>query len=154
MYGMVVSGGIVNYVMKRVMLDVLSVNVGWCSDSVFSGYIDVSMWFGSEDVYGLWVNLVKEDGDIYFDDGGIDREIVFIVLDVVLIDNVLWIVDVIYSDCLVENFWNRFIVFMDSVELLFDIVDGSRNLVVFGIYDGYINMIVIIGLEWNIDDNW
>lgn len=100
------------------------------------------------------VNLVKEDGDTYLDDGGIDRETASIALDAALTDNVLWTVDVIYSDRLVENSWNRFTVSMDSAEPLPDTVDGSRNLAVPGTYDGYTNMIAITGLEWNIDDNW
>ena len=154
MYGMAAPGGIVNYVTKRATSDALSANVGWRSDSVFSGHIDASTRFGSEDAYGLRVNLVKEDGDTYLDDGGIDRETASIALDAALTDNVLWTVDVIYSDRLVENSWNRFTVSMDSAEPLPDTVDGSRNLAVPGTYDGYTNMIAITGLEWNIDDNW
>ena len=59
MYGMAAPGGIVNYVTKRATSDALSANVGWRSDSVFSGHIDASTRFGSEDAYGLRVNLVK-----------------------------------------------------------------------------------------------
>lgn len=154
MYGMVVFGGIVNYSIKCVIQIVVSVNVGLCSDSVLSVYVDVGICFGDDDSFGVWVNVVKEDGDIYLDNGGIDCEIVLLVFDVNFMDLLLWIVDLIYSDCLIENFWNCFLVNMVVIEFLFVMVSGSCNLVVDGIFDGYKNLIVISSLKWNINDNW
>ena len=154
MYGMAAPGGIVNYSTKRATQTAVSANVGLRSDSVLSAHVDAGTRFGDDDSFGVRVNAVKEDGDTYLDNGGIDRETVSLAFDANLTESLLWTVDLIYSDRLIENSWNRFSVNMAATEPLPATVSGSRNLAVDGTFDGYKNLIAISSLKWNINDNW
>lgn len=154
MYGMAAPGGIVNYITKRATDTSVSANVGLRSDSVLSAHVDAGTRFGEDDSFGLRVNAVKENGDTYLDNGGIDRETASLAFDANLTDSLLWTVDLIYSDRLIENSWNRFSVNMAATDPLPATVSGSRNLAVDGTFDGYKNLIAISSLKWDINDNW
>jgi iron complex outermembrane receptor protein len=154
MYGMAAPGGIVNYVTKKAKGDAISGNIGYRSDSVFSGHIDASQRFGEDDAYGVRVNLVKENGDTYLDGGEIDRETASLAFDANLTDSLLWTVDLIYNDRLVENSWTYLNNSLESTDSIPDTVSGTRNLAVDGTFDQYKNLIALSSLTWTINDNW
>lgn len=154
MYGMAAPGGIVNYVTKRATKDAVSAGLGLRSDSVFSANVDASTRFGDNDDYGVRVNIVKEKGDTYLEDGEVDRETAALAFDAQLTDSLSWTVDVIYNDRIVDESWNRFSVSMDSSEPLPDTVSGTRNIGIDGTFDKYKNIIAITSLNWDINNQW
>jgi iron complex outermembrane receptor protein len=154
MYGMAAPGGVVNYVTKKATDDKLIVDVGMRSDSVFSGHIDASKRLGDNDEYGVRVNLVKEEGDTYLDDGTIDRTTAALAFDAQLTDSLYWTVDVIYNDRLTENSWTTMSNSMDSTDSLPDPVNGTRSIGADGTFDDYKNIVALTSLNWDINDNW
>lgn len=154
MYGMAAPGGVVNYVTKKAKSDTVSVDAGVRSDSVLSTHIDASSRMGDDDEYGLRVNLVKEEGDTYLDDGTIDRNTASVAFDAQVTDSLLWTVDLIYSDRLIENSWTQFDNKMAATDTLPSTVDGSRSIGVDGTFDEYKNFIALSSLSWAINDNW
>ncbi|WP_239024003.1 TonB-dependent siderophore receptor [Paraglaciecola marina] len=154
MYGMAAPGGIVNYETKKAKDTSISANLGFRSDRIFSGHIDASSRFGDDDEFGVRVNLVKENGDTYLDDGGIDRETASLAFDAYLTESLYWTVDLIYSDRLIENSWTQLGNSLESTDSLPDTVSGTTNLAVDGTFDKYKNLIAISSLNWTINDNW
>ncbi|GGP56319.1 TonB-dependent siderophore receptor [Shewanella saliphila] len=154
MYGMAAPGGVVNYVTKKAKEDQLIVDFGLRSDSVFSGHIDASTRIGEDDEYGIRVNLVKEEGDTYLENGTIDRETASLAFDAQLTDSLYWTVDVIYSDRLTENSWTTMSNNLDSSESLPDTVSGTRSIAPEGTFDDYKNIVALTSLNWDIDETW
>ncbi|KVX02182.1 TonB-dependent receptor [Shewanella frigidimarina] len=154
MYGMAAPGGVVNYVTKKATGDKFIVDVGMRSDSVFSGHIDASKRLGDNDEYGVRVNLVKESGDTYLEDGTIDRNTAALAFDAQLTDSLYWTVDVIYNDRLTENSWTTMNNSLDSTDLLPDTVSGTRSIGADGTFDDYKNIVALTSLNWDINDNW
>ncbi|MBQ4833157.1 TonB-dependent siderophore receptor [Pseudoalteromonas sp. MMG010] len=154
MYGMAAPGGVVNYVTKKPVNDLLTLSAGYRSDGVFSAHVDASTRFGDEDKFGLRVNAVSEQGDTYLDDGTIDRESFSLAFDAYLSDSLHWNVDVIYSDRLTENSWTTMSNSMSSDSDLPAAVQGNRSIGVDGTFDDYNNLIALTGLTWEINDNW
>ncbi|MFC7050447.1 TonB-dependent siderophore receptor [Emcibacter nanhaiensis] len=154
MYGMAAPGGTVNYVTKKPVADLLSVDFGIRSDSVLSGHLDAGTRLGDHEQYGFRVNLVKENGNTYLDEGKIDRETAALAFDAHLTESLYWTVDLMYSDRLTENSWTVMNNSMDSSEPLPDTVDGNRSIGVDGTFDSYKNLVAITSLNWDINDNW
>ncbi|MGX9462454.1 TonB-dependent siderophore receptor [Shewanella sp. A14] len=154
MYGMAAPGGVVNYETKKAVAHKLTVDVGMRSDSVFSAHVDASTRMGNNDDYGFRVNLVKEAGDTYLDNGTIDRETAAIAFDAQLTDSLFWTVDLIYSDRLTENSWTTMDNLLDSSEPLPDTVSGNRSIGADGTFDDYKNLIAITSLNWDINEAW
>ncbi|HBF45763.1 MAG TPA: TonB-dependent siderophore receptor, partial [Shewanella frigidimarina] len=154
MYGMAAPGGVVNYVTKKATDDKFIVDVGMRSDSVFSGHIDASKRLGDNDEYGVRVNLVKESGDTYLEDGTIDRNTAALAFDAQFTDSLYWTVDVIYNDRLTENSWTTMSNQLDSTDSLPDTVSGTRSIGADGTFDDYKNIVALTSLNWDINDNW
>ncbi|MFC3052137.1 TonB-dependent siderophore receptor [Kordiimonas pumila] len=154
MYGMAAPGGTVNYVTKKPVNDLLSVDFGLRSDSVLSGHIDAGTRFGRDDAYGVRVNLVKENGNTYLDNGKIDRETAALAFDAHLSDSLYWTVDLMYSDRLTENSWTVMDNYMDSSEPIPETVSGTRSIGIDGTFDRYKTLLAITSLNWDINENW
>ncbi|MGO3644827.1 MAG: TonB-dependent siderophore receptor [Pseudoalteromonas sp.] len=154
MYGMAAPGGVVNYVTKKPVNDLLNISAGYRSDGVLNAHIDASTRFGEDDKYGVRVNAVNEEGDTYLEDGTVDRQSLSVAFDAYLTDNLRWNADLIYSDRLTENSWTTMSNSMSSDSSLPEAVHGDRSIGVDGTFDDYNNLILLTGLTWDINHNW
>ncbi|VUD40403.1 Ferrichrome receptor FcuA [Thalassocella blandensis] len=154
MYGAVAPGGVINYVTKKPTESLLSMDLGYRSESVFSGHIDAASRFGGAERFGVRVNLVKESGDTYLDNGTIDRNTAAFAFDANLTDSLYWTVDLIYNDRRTENSATTMNNRMDPSEPLPKAVNGERNIGVDGAFDDHKNVIGLTRLSWKMNDQW
>ncbi|WP_115719333.1 TonB-dependent siderophore receptor [Gallaecimonas mangrovi] len=155
MYGFAAPGGIVNYVTKKARGDVLSVDVGYRSDSILSAHVDAGTRFGESDKYGLRANVSAADGDTNTDGGHVRRNTAALAFDANLTDSLKWTLDLIYDDRDVDNVTSwMFTSLLSSDSTLPEPVDGSRNLSAKGSFEDAKNITGMTSLTWQASDNW
>lgn len=81
-YGFTGAGGIVNYVSKRPLVDPLSeLSLGYTNSSDFTGAVDLSRRFGTDNEAGARLNLMKEHGNGPVDHSSVDSYLGALALD-------------------------------------------------------------------------
>lgn len=98
LYGFGSPGGIINYVTKKPTDEaLLSVDLGYRSDSILSEHVDVGGRAGADGRFGYRLNASHEEGEIY-NGGRLNRTAVSASLDARLSDSLTWTLDAIYQD--------------------------------------------------------
>ncbi|AOY00728.1 hypothetical protein BJP62_09945 [Jeongeupia sp. USM3] len=98
MYGFGSPGGIANFVNKRPGNDFAgSVTAGYASDGVGKLGADVGGRFGTDQMFGVRVNAVHEQGDTYVDGGNIKRDSASVYVDARLTPDLLVSADALYQ---------------------------------------------------------
>lgn len=158
MYGFAAPGGIVNYTTKKPTSDLLSVSLGYASDSIYSMHIDAGNRFGDQDQFGARVNLVHKEGDTQIDGGSMERDTVSVALDAQLTDSLYWTFDFISDSRNSENMssllyyseWRM----DEAVTSIPDTVDGSTNLALDDSFDDSDFVVFQSTLAYQFNDEW
>lgn len=138
LYGFVMLGGVVNYVMKQLGVElVCSVDIGYWSINVWIEYVDFGQCFGFDYMFGVWLNVMYEEGKMY-NDGNICCDSVLFVLQVNLMCDLFVLFGVLYQDCCMIG--QMLLIFIGSYlgGVLFVMISGG--LMNLGGKDQYLNM--------------
>jgi len=154
MYGFGSPGGILNYVVKRPTDETqFNASLGYKSDSLFSQSIDMGGRAGRDDRFGYRVNLFREEGDTYIDDGSLRREGASLALDARLTDDVTLTFDALYANRKSRNnsFWGYDI---GDIQAIPGTVNPRIASQPEGAYFDTKDRVVTTGLQWRMAPGW
>ncbi|WDS37972.1 TonB-dependent receptor [Pseudoxanthomonas sp.] len=128
MYGFGAPGGIVNYVTKKPTdTPLLSVDVGYRSDALFSEHVDVGGRAGSEGRFGYRINVSNEYGNTY-NGSRLSRQALGAAFELRLSDTLSWTTDLLYQRRKVDNPMPYVAMNNYTSSRFLGSIDGSRNL--------------------------
>lgn len=157
MYGFGAPGGIINFVTKKPTdKPLVSVDLGYRSDGVFSEHLDVGGRVGEDRRYGYRLNLTHEQGETY-NGAHVLRNSASLGVDAKLTSALTWTADALYQSRRVKGGVQDFFLEDDyQGAKLPGAVSGRKNLGA-AYDDTFFNsnvFFVSTGLRWQIDPNW
>lgn len=156
LYGFGAPGGIVNYVTKQPTdTPLLSFDVGYRSDSLFSQHLDAGGRFGSGERFGYRLNLVNEQGDTY-SGGNLDRHAASLALDARITDALTWSTDLLYQRSHIDSPDPTYIVSTGAYasRQLPKAIDGSQSLASPSTYNTTEFWVASTGVRWQFAPDW
>lgn len=155
MYGFGAPGGIINFVTKKPTdKPLLSFDVGYRSDGVFSEHVDAGGRVGDDGRYGYRLNLTHEQGETY-NGAHVQRNSGSLSVDTRLTSSLTWTADAIYQSRRVQGGVQDF--FLDDFvgTQVPKAPSGRKDLNAHDTTFFNSNVFfVTTGLQWNIDPTW
>lgn len=150
-YGFGSPAGVINFITKKPPeAPIREVDVGYRSDSLFSGHVDVGGRL-DDGRYGYRVNLQSEKGDVY--NGGYNYNYSgALALDARLSDSLTWRADGFYMKTYQREGVNTVSVGPNVTSLA--TVPGDTNFGAVGAWKTNEMNMFTTGLDWQIDSNW
>lgn len=154
MYGFGAPGGIVNYVTKQPTdTRMLSVDMGYRSDSLFGTHVDAGGRVGDGDRFGYRLNASSEQGDTYFG-SGLDRQAVAGAFDARLGDTLTLSAELIYQ----RRYLQRPMPYIAANNLrgatLLRAIDGDTGLAADATFGNTRSAYAASGLQWRFAPDW
>jgi len=155
MYGFGAPGGIVNYNTKKPTdEDVRTLDIGYRESGILSEHADLGGRV-NDGMFGYRVNLVNEKGDLFQNDGEIDRQTGSVSLDAKLTDTVIVGAEYINDQRRIDNpsvpYLNNY---LDADSALPSVIDSSRNLGLRGAFEDHSNAITNLNVAWQFATGW
>ena len=155
MYGFGAPGGIINFVTKKPTdKPLLSFDVGYRSDGVFSEHVDAGGRVGDDKRYGYRLNLTHEQGETY-NGAHVQRNSGSLSVDTRLTSSLTWTADAIYQSRRVQGGVQDF--FLDDFvgTQVPKAPSGRKDLNAHDTTFFNSNVFfVTTGLQWKIDPTW
>ncbi|MFC3658181.1 TonB-dependent siderophore receptor [Xanthomonas hyacinthi] len=155
MYGFGAPGGIVNYVTKQPTdTRLLSVDMGYRSDSLFSAHVDAGGRFGDGDRFGYRLNASSERGDTYFG-SRLDRQALAGAFAARLSETLTLSAELIYQRRYIQRPMPYIAVsYLRGAKLLRGAIDGDTGLAADAAFGNTRSAYAASGLRWQFAPDW
>ena len=155
MYGFGAPGGIINFVTKKPTdKPLLSFDVGYRSDGVFSEHVDAGGRVGDDNRYGYRLNLTHEQGETY-NGAHVERNSGSVSVDTRLTSSLTWTADAIYQSRRVRGGVQDFFLDDFTGTQVPKAPSGRKDLNAHDTTFFNSNVFFVsTGLQWKIDPTW